>query len=340
VVHDNLLEVEGLKKYFPIHKGFLKRHVGDVKAVDGVSFSVRRGETLGVVGESGCGKTTTGRAILRAIEPTEGSIRFNDAGSTIDVTTLDKSGLRQLRQRMQMIFQDPYSSLNPRMTVEEIIREPLYCYGVGTPKERQERVAELLSVVGLDPRYMSRYPHSFSGGQRQRIGIARALALNPSLVVADESVSALDVSVQAQVLNLLQDLQENFGLTYIFIAHDLGVVDHICDRVVVMYIGKVVEIASTKDLFQEPHHPYTEALLSAVPRPDPHYALQRMVLPGEVVDPANRPRGCAFHPRCAYAKGICSEEEPSLIALDGKEHMAACHRTKELTLKGVSSAIS
>ena len=310
-----------------------------MKAVDGVTFEVRHGETLGLVGESGCGKTTTGRTILRAIEPTGGEILYHTAdGSVVDIVELDRVELREMRKHMQMIFQDPYSSLNPRMTVKEIISEPLVCYNIGSAQEREDRVAELLKVVGLDPRYMVRYPHAFSGGQRQRIGIARALALNPELVIADESVSALDVSIQAQVLNLLQDLQEQFNLTYIFIAHDLGVVEHICDRVAVMYVGKIVEVAETETLFHSPKHPYCEALLSAVPRPDPRYKLERMILEGEVADPSNRPTGCAFHPRCKYAQAKCREEEPPLINVaDPGElpHTVACHFARELELQGV-----
>lgn len=344
-VDDNglLLEVKDLKKYFPVFRGLLRRHVGDVKAVDGVSFSLRRGETLGLVGESGCGKTTTGRTVLRAIEPTAGEILFHSEDGVVDIARLDQEDLREARRRMQMIFQDPFSSLNPRMTVQEIVAEPLICYDVGTRTERQERVAELLRVVGLNPRYMSRYPHAFSGGQRQRIGIARALALNPDLIIADESVSALDVSIQAQVLNLLEDLQERFNLTYLFIAHDLGVVEHISDRVAVMYVGKIVEIADTEDLFYTPKHPYVEALLSAVPRPDPHYKLERMVLQGEVADPSNRPTGCAFHPRCPYAQEKCRIEEPPLvnIAKEGRrEHLAACHFADELELSGVGTPVA
>ncbi len=337
---DMLLEVKDLKKYFPIRRGVFRKHVGDVKAVDGVTFEVRPGETLGVVGESGCGKTTTGRTILRAIEPTGGQIVFhNEDGSTVDLATLEEDQMREMRRKMQMIFQDPYSSLNPRMTVKEIIAEPLICYGIGSRKEREDRVAELLQVVGLDPRYMVRYPHAFSGGQRQRIGIARALALNPDLVIADESVSALDVSIQAQVLNLLQDLQAQFNLTYIFIAHDLGVVEHICDRVAVMYVGKIVEVADTETLFHHPKHPYCEALLSAVPRPDPRYKLERMVLQGEVADPSRRPSGCAFHPRCSYAQQKCREQEPQLanLAKPGQSpHTVACHFADQLELSGVS----
>lgn len=338
-----LLEVKDLKKYFPIYRGVFRKHVGDVKAVDGVTFEIRAGETLGLVGESGCGKTTTGRTILRAVEPTAGEIIYhNKDGSKVDIAKLDYAQMREMRRKMQMIFQDPYSSLNPRMTVREIIAEPLVCYNVGSKQEREERVAELLKVVGLDPRYMVRYPHAFSGGQRQRIGIARALALNPELIIADESVSALDVSIQAQVLNLLQDLQEQFNLTYLFIAHDLGVVEHICDRVAVMYVGKIVEVADTETLFHYPKHPYCEALLSAVPRPDPRYKLERMVLEGEVADPSRRPPGCAFHPRCRYAQAKCREEEPKLInvAKEGElPHTVACHFAKELQLKGVGREV-
>lgn len=336
-----LIEVKELKKYFPIYRGLFRRHVGDVKAVDGVSLEIYRGETLGLVGESGCGKTTTGRALLRAIEPTSGEVLYHTDDGVVDLVDLESDELRDMRRNMQMIFQDPYSSLNPRMTVEEIIGEPLLCYGVGRREERRQRVAELLEVVGLDPRFMSRYPHAFSGGQRQRIGIARALALNPDLIIADESVSALDVSIQAQVLNLLQELQEQFDLTYLFIAHDLGVVEHVCDRVAVMYVGKVVEVADTESLFHSPKHPYCEALLSAVPRPDPHYQLERMVLEGEVADPSNRPTGCAFHPRCPYAKDVCKTEEPPLVKVEreGEEpHWAACHFAEELDLQGVGGA--
>lgn len=336
-----LLEVNNLKKYFPIYRGLFRRHVGDVKAVDDVSFNIYKGETLGLVGESGCGKTTTGRTILRAIEPSSGQILLYDGNKVVDIANLNQQALRNIRRRMQMIFQDPYASLNPRMTVRELVEEPLVCLGVGSARERRERVAYLLKVVGLDPQYMSRYPHAFSGGQRQRIGIARALALNPDLIVCDEAVSALDVSIQAQVLNLLDELQEEFNLTYLFIAHDLGVVEHLCDRVAVMYVGKLVELADTEALFYEPKHPYVAALLSAVPRPDPTYKLSRMVTKGEVADPANRPSGCPFHPRCPYAEEVCRTEEPPLrnVALEGlPPHWAACHFAEELSLPSVSSS--
>ncbi len=337
---ETLVQVTNLKKYFPIYRGLLRSHIGDVKAVDDVSFSIKKGETLGLVGESGCGKTTTGRTILRAIEPTAGEILMNSDQGAMNITKLDRVDLRRARKRMQMIFQDPYSSLNPRMTVQEIVSEPLICYEMGSAEEIRQRVSDLLNVVGLDPRFMARYPHAFSGGQRQRIGIARALALNPDLIIADESVSALDVSIQAQVLNLLQDLQQQFDLTYLFIAHDLGVVEHICDRVAVMYVGKMVELAGTEEIFHHPKHPYVEALLSAVPRPDPRYTLKRMVMKGEVADPSRRPPGCAFHPRCRYAKEICKTDEPPLVdaAKNGSsEHQAACHFAEELQLAGVSA---
>ncbi len=319
-------------------RGLFRRQVGFVKAVDGVSFDITRGETLGLVGESGCGKTTVARCILRAIEPTSGEVIFHTKDGPVDLTGLDRKAMREMRRHMQMIFQDPYSSLNSRMTVREIIAEPLVCYRVGSKSEQEERVVELLRTVGLDPRYMSRYPHAFSGGQRQRIGIARALALNPDLIIADEPVSALDVSIQAQVLNLLQDLQEQFNLTYLFISHDLGVVEHMCDRVAVMYVGKIVEVADTEELFHNPQHPYVEALLSAVPRPDPRYKLQRMVLEGEVADPSRRPEGCAFHPRCRYPENICRQEEPLLRNIStkgGSSHVVACHFAGQLDLAGL-----
>ena len=336
-----LLEVNDLKKHFPIRKGFFSpKTVGYVRAVDGVSFFIREGETLGLVGESGCGKTTTGRVLLRAYEPTGGEIWFDDRNmGRVDVTTLDKKQLKQLRQNMQMIFQDPYSSLNPRMTLLQIVGEPLLVNGVAKGNELQDRVAELLRVVGLHPEYMTRYPHAFSGGQRQRIGVARALALSPQLVVCDEPVSALDVSIQAQTLNLLQDLQEQFGLTYLFISHDLSVVEHISDRVAVMYVGKLVESASTEELFTNPLHPYTEALLSAVPKPDPRWRTDAIVLPGDVADSANPPSGCYFHPRCQYAVDRCAQEEPQLREIQ-KDHFVSCHRAEELTLTGVLGLVS
>ncbi|HON72784.1 MAG TPA: ATP-binding cassette domain-containing protein, partial [bacterium] len=290
--------------------------------------------TLGLVGESGCGKTTTGRTILRAIEPTSGEILFNMDGNYVDVGKLNKDELKRMRRYMQMIFQDPYSSLNPRMTVKDIIGEPLLVNGIARGKELEERVGELMRAVGLRPEYMIRYPHAFSGGQRQRIGIARALALNPRLVVCDEPVSALDVSIQAQTLNLLQDLQEEFHLTYLFISHDLGVVEHISDRVAVMYVGKLVEMAETEELFKNPKHPYTEALLAAVPKPDPKYRGKRNLLFGEVADPANPPSGCYFHPRCPYVQDICKEEHPPLRNL-GNDHFASCHFAEKLSLVGI-----
>ncbi len=329
-----ILEVRHLKKYFPITKGFLRRVVGQVKAVDDVSFTVPEGKTVGLVGESGCGKTTASRCILRAIQPTAGEIIFHDKElGPIDVAKATKEELRHVRLNMQMIFQDPFSSLNPRMTLLEIVGEPLVVNRVARGKEVEERVAELLRRVGLRPEYMRRYPHAFSGGQRQRIGIARALALNPQLIVADEPVSALDVSIQAQTLNLLQDLQEEFHLSYIFIAHDLSVVQHLSDKVVVMYVGKLVEMADNEALFFSPKHPYTEALLASVRQPDPTLRRERIVLEGDVPDPAHPPSGCYFHPRCRYAEARCREEEPALREVE-PGHWAACHFAEELELQG------
>jgi peptide/nickel transport system ATP-binding protein len=330
-----LLEVRDLKKHFPIKRGFLSRTVGHVKAVDGVSFYVREGETLGLVGESGSGKTTTGRTILRAYDPTAGEVWFMDREmGRINIAELDTRQLKRLRRNIQMIFQDPFSSLNPRMTLLQIVGEPLLVNGVAQGKELTRQVSSLLEVVGLRPEYMSRYPHAFSGGQRQRIGIARALALHPQLVVCDEPVSALDVSVQAQILNLLQDLQKQFGLTYLFVAHDLSVVEHISDRVAVMYVGKLAESATTPELFANPRHPYTEALLSAVPKPDPRLRREPVVLPGEVADPANPPSGCYFHPRCRYKVDRCVTETPLLREI-APAHFVSCHRAEELRLTGV-----
>jgi peptide/nickel transport system ATP-binding protein len=330
-----LLEVSGLKKLYPIRKGFLRKTVGHVRAVDDVSFQIRAGETLSLVGESGCGKTTTSRCILRAIEPTAGSITFRTkAGNVVDLARLPRRELRPLRREIQMIFQDPFSSLNPRKTLLEIVGEPLFVNGVKDRRERTDRVAEMLSLVGIRPEYLRRYPHAFSGGQRQRIGIARALALNPSLVVADEPVSALDVSVQAQTLNLLVDLQRKLGLTYLFVAHDLSVVKHISDRVAVMYVGQIVELAPADKLFAAPKHPYTEALMSAVPKPDPRLRAHRIVLPGDVADPANPPTGCYFHPRCRYATDVCRQASPKLEEIE-PGHFVSCHRARELTLTGV-----
>jgi peptide/nickel transport system ATP-binding protein len=330
-----LLEVKGLKKFFPIRRGVMQRVVGHVRAVDDVSFFVEKGECLSLVGESGCGKTTTSRCILRAIPASAGEILFRpESGTVVDVATLSKGELRPLRRQMQMIFQDPFSSLNPRRTLLDIVAEPLVANRIGTRQERIDRVAELLRVVGLRPEYMRRYPHAFSGGQRQRIGIARALALNPSLVVADEPVSALDVSVQAQILNLLLELQAQLGLTYLFVAHDLSVVKHVSDRVAVMYVGRIVEMAPTEPLFAAPKHPYTEALMSAVPKPDPRLRTQRIVLEGEVADPANPPTGCYFHPRCRYAEDRCRTATPALTEIQ-PGHFVSCHRARELTLKGI-----
>jgi len=304
-------------------QGFLKRQIGLVRAAEDVSFDLMPGETLGIVGESGSGKTTTGRAILRAIRPTNGEVTFRDHDRVIDLANLPEKSLKPLRTRMQMIFQDPFSSLNPRMTVGDIVGEPLTIHGLAKGRERKDRVAGMLKEVGLKPEHAQRYPHAFSGGQRQRIGIARALIMRPALVVADEPVSALDVSVQAQVINLLAALQAELGLTYIFIAHDLSVVRHICDRVAVMYAGKIVELAPTPLLFRDPQHPYTKALLSAVPNPDPDVKMT-FGLKGEVADPAHLPPGCAFHPRCTQCTGICKEEAPHFTA-QGDDRHVACH---------------
>jgi oligopeptide transport system ATP-binding protein len=317
---NNLLEVRSLKKYFPIKKGVFSRTVGYVKAVDGVDITIREGETMGLVGESGCGKSTTGRTILRLIEPTDGEVIFKGK----NVFKLNKHQMRHLRREMQIIFQDPYASLNPRMTVGDIIGEPLEIHRLAFGKKREERVLELLEVVGLRPQHIRRYPHEFSGGQRQRIGIARALAVNPKLIICDEPVSALDVSIQAQVINLMEELQEQFGLTYLFIAHDLSVVKHISDRVAVMYLGKVVELADKKELYDSPQHPYTQALLSAIPIPDPELKREKILLKGDVPSPINPPRGCRFHTRCRECKDICREEVPEFKDI-GNGHYVACH---------------
>jgi oligopeptide/dipeptide ABC transporter ATP-binding protein len=335
-----VLDVRGLRKYYPIHRGLLGRHVADVRAVDDVSFSIDRGETLSLVGESGCGKTTTSRCILRAVTPSAGEIRFRtEAGTEIDVARLSRRDLRPLRRQMQMIFQDPFSSLNPRMTIAEIIGEPLLVNGMTDAPARNKRVAELLDFVHLPAAYLNRFPHAFSGGQRQRIGIARALALSPSLIVADEPVSALDVSVQAQIVNLMLELQDRLGIAYLFVAHDLSVVKHVSHRVAVMYVGRIVEIAPTQALFANPRHPYTEALLSAVPVPDPRRRAQRIVLEGDVADPSDPPPGCPFHPRCRYATEQCRQVTPALQEV-AAGHWVRCLRASELTLRGVAEPIA
>lgn len=332
-----LLEVKALKTHYPIRKGLFRRVVGHVRAVDGVNFVLRKGDTLGLVGESGCGKTTAGRTIVRLLEPTAGTIRFNDPNlGWVNLDSMTRRELAPIRRNIQMIFQDPFSSLNPRLTVGRIVGEPLVINKVATGDELNERIAGLLRVVGMRPEYMSRYPHAFSGGQRQRLGIARALALNPKLIICDEPVSALDVSIQAQVLNLLEDLQSEFDLTYIFIAHDLSVVEHITNRMAVMYVGKLVELAETEELYYSPRHPYTEALMAAVPIPDPRVRDRPIRLPGEVASPANPPTGCYFHPRCRYAKDICSHEEPQLRELS-PDHWVSCHFAETLSLRGVLS---
>jgi oligopeptide/dipeptide ABC transporter ATP-binding protein len=330
-----VLEVDGLFKEFPIRSGLLQRETGRVRAVQDVSFSIGRGETLALVGESGCGKTTVARCILRALPPTAGAIRFSpEPGRTIDMAPLSRRALRPLRRHIQMIFQDPYASLNPRMMVGDIIAEPMLVNAVPAA-QRQVRVRELLDLVGLPAAARTRFPHAFSGGQRQRIGIARALALDPTLVVADEPVSALDVSVQAQIINLLLDLQDRLRLSMLFVAHDLGVVRHVSDRVAVMYVGRIVETAPTAALYTRPRHPYTEALLAAVPKPDPALRDQASAPAGEIADPANPPRGCAFHPRCPYAESRCRTELPVLQEI-APAHWSACHRTAELSLRGVA----
>lgn len=330
-----LLEIRNLKKYFPIEKGLFRRVVGHVREVDDVSFKVPEGKTLGLVGESGSGKTTLGRCVLRAIDPTSGDILLNIDGQTVNISQLSRHELRAIRKHMQMIFQDPYSSLDPRKTIFDIVSEPLRLNKMARGRELEQRVRQLLELVGLDVKYMKRYPHAFSGGQRQRIGIARSLSINPKLIVCDEAVSALDVSVQAQILNLLRDLQIEFKLTYLFIAHDLSVIEHISDEVAVMYVGRVVEQADTRTLFATPKHPYTEALLSAIPRPDPDNPLpMEDSVEGELPDPADPPTGCYFHPRCKYAQQICREEWPPWLVV-GPNHGVACHFAKELTLEGV-----
>jgi peptide/nickel transport system ATP-binding protein len=333
----NMLEVRHLKKYFPIKEGFFRKTVGHVRAVDDVSFTIRTGETLGLVGESGCGKSTTARCILRATDPTEGEILFRTtADEVVNLAAMPESQIRPLRGQMQMIFQDPFASLNPRMNILDIVGEPLLNIADMTDRdERADRVADLLQLVGLRPEYMQRFPHAFSGGQRQRIVIARALALNPSLVVADEPVSALDVSVQAQVLNLMMELQKKLDLTYLFVAHDLSVVKHVCNRVIVMYVGKLVESAPTNELYFQPRHPYTAALMGAVPVADPRHRAEMIPLEGDVPSPANPPSGCYFHPRCPFAVDLCAQKEPELEEIS-TNHYVSCHRAHELDLAGVA----
>ena len=335
-----LLEVKDLKKYFPITAGILRKTVGFVKAVDDVNFFVRDGETLGLVGESGCGKTTAGRAILRLYEPTGGDVLFRSKTliergqpDVVNLPDLDKASLKLIRRDISMVFQDPIGSLNPRMTVYDIITEPMLIHGMVT-KDTEAQVIELLRRVGLRPEHIRRYPHEFSGGQRQRIGIARSLALNPQLIICDEPVSALDVSVQAQTLNLLKELQRDFDLAYIFVAHDLSVVQHISDRVAVMYVGRIAEMADAVELYNRPQHPYTEALMSSVPKPDPRRQKERIIMKGDVADPANPPSGCLFHPRCRYAEDICVTDVPQLREVK-TDHFSACHFAGELELKGV-----
>ena len=315
-----LLKVDGLKKYFPIRKGLLSRVSGHVKAVDDVSFFVNKGETLGIVGESGCGKSTTGRMLMRLLEPTEGKVVFDGK----ELTDISNEDMRKARREIQMVFQDPYASLNPRHTIEKILEEPLIVHGLGDSKSRKKKVRELLEIVGLSSYHAKRYPHQFSGGQRQRIGIARALMTNPKLIIADEPVSALDVSIQAQVLNLMQDLQKELQLTYIFIAHDLGVVRHISDRVGVMYLGKMVELSESELLYEKPLHPYTQALLSSVPVPDPNFVREQSLIKGDIPSPSNPPSGCTFHTRCPFKMDVCTKIVPKLEEYE-PGHSVACH---------------
>ena len=322
---ENLLEVKNLVKYFPVRGGVFSRVRNYVKAVDGISFAVKPGETLGLVGESGCGKSTAGRSILRLIEPTSGEINFEGE----DICELSNEELRKRRRQMQIIFQDPYASLNPRMTIGSIVGEPLTIHKVAKGQERKDRVEQLLHRVGLRPEHIRRYPHEFSGGQRQRIGLARALALNPKLIIGDEPVSALDVSIQAQVINLLEDLQKDLGIAYVMIAHDLAVVQHVSDRIAVMYLGKIVELAEADELVSSPKHPYTEALLSAVPVPDPTVKTERILLKGDVPSPVNPPSGCRFHTRCPYKEDICEQEEPPMLEMS-PAHTVACHLSEKI----------
>ena len=335
-IGDTILDVRDLRQWFPIRRGLLQRVVGHVKAVDGVSFRLLERESLGLVGESGCGKTTAGRTILRLYEPTGGEVWYTrEDGSQVELTSLTPQEMKVHRRELRMIFQDPFSSLNPRLTVMDIIGEPLVIHGVTRKRaEIERRVAELMEAVGLNPNYMGRYPHEFSGGQRQRIGLARTLSLNPRVIIADEPVSALDVSVQAQVLNLLQELKEQLGLTLLFIAHDLSVVEHICDRIAVMYLGHIMEIGDAEDLLRNPAHPYTEALVSAVPPADPDVRMERIILEGDVPSPSNPPSGCVFHPRCRYAEDVCRTEFPPMVDL-GNGHLSRCHFAADLELQGV-----
>lgn len=332
IASQTLLDVRDLKMHFPITSGVIFQRVsGYVRAVDGISFTIERGQTLGLVGESGSGKTTIGRTIARLYKPTAGQIMFGN----VDLAKLQGEPLRQMRQRVQMIFQDPYASLNSRFTIGSLVAEPMHIYKTASHKDIRDRTAELLRVVGLRPEYIDRYPHEFSGGQRQRIAVARALALNPEFIIADEPVSALDVSIRAQVLNLLQSLQREFNLTYLFVSHDLSVVRHVADRIAVMYLGKIVEMADRDELYQSPRHPYTKALLSAIPIPDPQIEKrrQRIILTGDLPSPINIPKGCRFHTRCPMAQEICREVEPSFERKEGREHFAACHFSEKVTLQ-------
>jgi len=331
--HD-ILTVKGLKKYFPIQKGFFRRVVGNTKAVDGVDFSIKKGETLGMVGESGSGKTTIGRCIVRLYEPTEGSIHYHAMDEQVDLLELNRHQLHKMREKIQMLFQDPYSSLDPRMNIGQIISEPLAIHNIGTKEEQLDRARQLLDLVGLRPEQLNKFPHQFSGGQRQRIGVARALSLNPDLIVCDEPVSALDVSIQAQVLNLLADLQKEFNLSYLFIAHDLSVVEYISDRVIIIYLGKIMEVAKSDVVYAYPRHPYTEALLASISKYEAGSS-RRFVLEGNIPDPSNPPPGCVFHTRCRYVKDICRQAVPPLEPIpDQPESFVACHRYKELNLEG------
>jgi oligopeptide/dipeptide ABC transporter ATP-binding protein len=334
-----ILEVKNLKQYFPIRRGFFQRVVGHIRAVDDVSFSVKENEVLGLVGESGCGKTTTGRSILRLYDPTGGEVWYTRPdGERVNLAPISQKEMKPLRRELRMIFQDPFSSLNPRLTVKDIIGEPLVIHNIAKGRELEDRVGELMKSVGLNPAYMSRYPHEFSGGQRQRIGLARTLALSPRVIIADEPVSALDVSIQAQVLKLLEQLKEELNLTILFIAHDLAVVEHICDRIAVMYVGKIAELTSSEDLLYHPMHPYTEALISAVPAADPDIRMERIILEGDVPSPANPPSGCVFHPRCRYAKDVCRSDPPNLEEVE-PGHWVSCHFARELTLHGIGGGM-